>query len=224
MLQKTTLHFLKQLREHNYKEWFDVNKKAYQEAKENVLTLTEELLKQISRFDSSILQLTPKDCVFRINRDVRFSKDKSPYKTNMGISIAPLGKKGISAGYYLHIEPGASFVGGGLYMPMAPELKKVRQEIDYNWQAFSKIIRNKNFSDRYTDLNKTKDYSLSRPPKGYDADNPAIEYLKLKSFISFIPLSDSKLTNETLVKDLTIAFKTLYPLIEFLNQALEIHE
>jgi uncharacterized protein (TIGR02453 family) len=165
--------------------------------------------------------LKPKDCMFRINRDVRFSKDKSPYKTNMGAFINRGGKKSIYAGYYFHCEPGNNFVGGGLWMPMPNELKKVRQEIDYCFDEFSKIVSNKKFKTIYGNVHEGDDMKLSRPPKGYDESNPAIEFIKLKSFIAMQKLDDKDMTDKNISSKIANAFDALQPMIKFLNRALE---
>jgi len=221
MLQPSTIKFLKDLKKNNTKEWFDKNRKVYEAAKADFLSLVENILKGLSKKDESIAHLNAKECVFRINRDVRFSKDKSPYKSNMGMSISPKGKKGISAGYYFHLEPGACFMGGGLYQPMPDDVKKVRQEIDYCFDEFSKIIANKKFKATYGNLNMDADMKLSRPPKGYEESNAAIEYLKLKSFIAMTSLSDVELTDKNLTKKIIAAFEALQPLIAFLNRSIE---
>ena len=134
------LRFLRKLKKNNNKPWFEANRNGYTEAKQEVETFLEGLIASYGKTDDAISRLTPKDCMFRINRDVRFSKDKSPYKTNFGAFINPGGKKSTLAGYYLHIEPGASFAGGGLWMPMPAELAKIRQEIDYNLPEFTAIL------------------------------------------------------------------------------------
>ena len=221
MLQQSTVQFLRNLKKNNKKEWFDANRTKYESAKKNVEDLSVEIIKRLSHTDDSIAHLQPKDCMFRINRDVRFSKDKSPYKTNMGVYFSKGGKKGINAGYYFHLEPGSSFVAGGLWMPMPPELKKVRQEIDYSWAEFSKITGSKKFKSVFGDLDMSNEFALSRPPKGYEADNPAISYLKLKSFIATTKIKDADLTSKDLVKKVTVHFESLKPLIDFLNRAIE---
>src|SRR5690606_29151513 len=156
-------------------------------AKGDFTELTENVLSAIGTFDQTIVHLQPKECTFRINRDIRFSKNKSPYKTNMAMYISRSGKKGFSPGYYLHVEPGASFLAGGIWMPLAPELKKVRQEIDYNWEDFKKILTDRKFRSVFGGLDRSDNVVLSRPPKGYDPFNPAIEYLKFKSLIASAP-------------------------------------
>ena len=114
MLQNPTLQFLKQLKKNNNKQWFDANRKKYESAKNDFTIFLQDVLNDFCKTDTGLIALAAKDCLFRINRDIRFSKDKSPYKTNFGASINTGGKKSFKAGYYLHIEPGQSFVGGGL--------------------------------------------------------------------------------------------------------------
>ena len=216
----TILNFLRSLKKNNNKEWFDANRKTYEAAKKEVQDFTTALIKELSKSDPSIAHLTYKDCLFRINRDVRFSKDKSPYKTNFGIYICAGGKKSMMAGYYLHLEPGASFIGGGLYMPMPPQLAKIRQEIDYNFEEFKKIISAKSFVKHYGGLHDGDD-KLSRVPKGYEVDNPAAEYLKHKSFIVMKALSDKEILDKTLMPESIKAFQALKPLIDFMNMGLD---
>ncbi|QEC68451.1 DUF2461 domain-containing protein [Panacibacter ginsenosidivorans] len=222
MLQPATIKFLKDLKKNNTKEWFDKNRKLYEAAKADFAEIVQSAIDKFGKKDETIATLIAKDCMFRINRDVRFSKDKSPYKTNMGASINKAGKKAWNtAGYYFHLEPGGSFVGGGLYMPEPGILKKVRQEIDYNFNDFKKIIGNKKFAFTYKDLDHSSEMKLSRPPKDYEAENPAIEYIKLKSFIAMAPITDTELTDKNLVKKIADAFEALQPLINFLNHAIE---
>src|SRR5215471_19279536 len=140
MLQTSTLQFLKQLAKNNTKEWFDANRKKYDAAKADHMQSVQKIIDKFCKTDTTLSSLTAKDCLFRINRDIRFSKDKSPYKTNFGASINAGGKKRVQAGYYIHVAPGQNFVGGGIYMPTPEELKKVRQEIDYNFDDFKKLI------------------------------------------------------------------------------------
>lgn len=220
MLHPSAITFLKDLKKNNNKPWFDANRKIYETAKQNFAAFVEALIKKHSVKDHSIAHLTTKECMFRINRDVRFSKDKSPYKTNFGASINSGGKKSLTGGYYFHLEPGACFVGGGMYMPMPEELKKLRQEIDYNFADFKKIISSKKFKTVYGDLNKSAEYTLSRVPKSYEADNPAAEYLKLKSYVAMVKFSDADLTSKELVKKTVAAFEALQPLLVFLNKAI----
>ena len=220
MLQASTLKFLKDLKKNNNKPWFDKHRKEYESAKSDFAGFIQTVIDKHSKNDPTIKSLVAKDCMFRINRDVRFSKDKSPYKTNMGAYINKGGKKSLFGGYYFHCEPGQSFVGGGLWMPMPPELNKVRQEIDYNLTAFKKVITFKKFKAVYGDLSRDAEYTLSRVPKGYEPDNPAAEYLKLKSFVAMTSLKDADLTSKDLVKKAVASFEALQPLLEFINSAL----
>lgn len=221
MLQQSTIKFLKDLKKNNTKEWFDTNRKMYEAAKQDFENLVQTVITQYSKKDEDIASLKAKDCMFRINRDIRFSKDKSPYKTNFGASINRGGKKSLLAGYYFHCEPGQCFVGGGLWQPFPDVLKKVRQEIDYCFDEFSGIIKNKKFKTVYGNLYRGEDISLSRPPKGYDENNPAIEFIKLKSFIALQELKDADLTDKNLSKKIVTAFDALQPLVKFINRALE---
>jgi uncharacterized protein (TIGR02453 family) len=215
------LEFLKGLAENNNKPWFDENRDKYLIAKKEIETFTIKLIQEFGEIEPSIANLEAKECLFRINRDVRFSKDKSPYKTNFGISINPGGKKSDLAGYYIHIEPGKSFVGGGMWMPMPEQLGKIRQEIDYNLEQFEELIKAQTFKKQYGTLNSGKEISLVRIPKGYEADSLAAEYLKLKSFTATKPLPDNTITSKEFIEDCTIAFKALKPLIGFLNQGIQ---
>lgn len=224
MLQTSTLKFLKDLKKNNNKPWFDANRKAYEAAKADFIAFVDTVIEKHGKKDPSIAHLAAKDCIFRINRDVRFSKDKSPYKTNMGAFVNKDGKKAMTAGYYFHVEPGGSFGGGGLYMPPPDLLKNIRQEIDYNWKEFHQIINNKKFKAVFGDLSTEGDMKLSRPPKGYEADNPAIEYLKLKSWVGMQQFSDADLTSKDLVKKVCANFETLQPLLQFLNEGLHAGE
>lgn len=221
MLQPATIKFLKDLKKNNQRDWFEANRKHYEAAKTDFVSHVQNVIDRFGKNDEEIASLKAKDCVFRINRDVRFSKDKSPYKSNMGASFIKGGKKSVLAGYYFHCEPGSSFVGGGLWMPEVDGLKKLRQEIDYNFDEFKKIIGSKKFVATYKELSDSEGTRLSRPPKGYEADNPAIEYIKLKSFVAVTPVSDAELTDKNLVKKITDAFETLQPFIAFVNRALE---
>jgi uncharacterized protein (TIGR02453 family) len=222
MLQSTTLRFLKGLKKNNNKPWFDLHRHEYEAARADFSNFIQAVIDKHGKNDPSIKNLSSKDCMFRINRDIRFSKDKSPYKTNFGAGINKSGKNAFStAGYYFHLEPGEGFSGGGLYHPMPDILKKVRQEIDYNYADFKKIISARNFKSTFGDLDRSDEFLLSRVPKGYDSDNPAAEYLKLKSFIAMRSLSDTELTSKDLVKKTVSTFQALKPLLEFINSAIE---
>jgi uncharacterized protein (TIGR02453 family) len=221
MLPRSTLQFLKDLSKNNNREWFEANRNRYESARQDFIGLADAIIKSFCKKDSDFTQLEGKKCLFRINRDIRFSKDKSPYKTNFGASFERGGRISPWAAYYLHIEPGnKSFIAGGVWQPEADRMKKIRQEIDYNWDDFKKIIRSKKFIARFKDLEKTKETSLSREPKGYGKDNPAIDYLKLKSWVVSAPLKDTEITDPELLRKVIDGFATMQPMIAFLNEAL----
>lgn len=218
MLQNETLLFLKQLKLNNSKEWMDANRKSYEAAKADHEQFVTAIIQGISSFDPELGDLTAKQCTFRLNRDIRFSENKAPYKTNFGAFFSKGGKKMPSAGYYLHLEPGASFVGGGWWMPAADMLKKIRQEIDYDLKAFKKIIDQKDFKALYPVIDGER---LKKAPQGYDIENPAIDFLRLKSFTVGHSLQDADFTGKNAVKDVVHALKVQKPFIDFLNRAVE---
>jgi uncharacterized protein (TIGR02453 family) len=219
-MQPASFKFLKGLRRNNNKEWFDKHRADYESARNDFASVVQQAIDLHAKKDPSIKLLLAKDCMFRINRDVRFSKDKSPYKLNFGASINKNGRKAWqTAGYYIHFEPGKSFAGGGMYMPEAPLLKKVRQEIDYNFKAFSKLLSEKKFRTVYKDLVRSGDIALTRVPKGYEPGNEAAEYLKLKSFIATVHIPDAVMQSKNAAKEIAAAFAALQPLISFLNEA-----
>lgn len=218
MLEPQTLKFLSQLKKNNTKTWFDTHRAAYEAAKIDFQNFIQLVIDDFQRKDLSIAGISARDCLFRINRDVRFSNDKSPYKTNFGASIKQGGKKSPFAGYYFHCEPGYSFIGGGLWMPDNLALKNVRQEIDYNWDEFQSILKEKRFASTYKDIYKGPEISLLSMPKGYAKDHEAIEYLKLKCFIAETKLSDEELTKASLHKKTVAAFEALQPFLQFINR------
>jgi uncharacterized protein (TIGR02453 family) len=221
MLQTSTLKFLSDLSKNNNKSWFDNNREKYEAAKTDFEKFTQTIIDQFGKKDETIRDLLAKKCTFRINRDIRFSKDKTPYKTNFGASIDRDGKKSIYAGYYIHLEPGGkSFVGGGLWMPMPAEIKKVRQEIDYCLDEFTTIIESKKFRTTYGELYRGDDASLKKVPQGFEADNPAAPFLKLKSWLAMKVMTDQQMTSADLTKNVVAAFETLQPFINFINRAL----
>jgi len=221
MLQPGTLTFIKKLQKNNNKPWFEQNRNLFNNAKDDFEKLATEIITSFGKIDKDIAPLNAKDCIFRQYRDIRFSKDKTPYKGHMGASFDRGGKKSGFAGYYLHIEPGdKSMAGGGIWMPEAPQLKKIRQEIDYSWDEFLNIISNKDFKKIYGDL-EHGEFKLSREPKGYEKSNPAIEYLKLKSLVATHTLTDADLVSIDLLQKIVSAFTALMPLIKFINRSLE---
>lgn len=219
MIDKSTLDFLNKLKKNNNKEWFDKHRPVYEIAKINFLEFIEELIPSIAKFDPSVKMLEAKKCIFRINRDIRFSNDKTPYKTNMAATISPGGKKSFTAGYYIHIQPGSSFIAGGMWQPEAPLLNAIRQEIDYNTPEFKKILNNKDFKKYFGTL--SQEDKVKTAPKGYDKTHPEIELLKLKSFLVERNLKDEEVLSKNFLKNVTDIYKAMYPLNLFLRRACE---
>ena len=217
MIAKETIDFLKKLDKNNNRDWFNANKAAFQSANDNMVALAGDLIGRIARFDPEVGALDPKACVFRIYRDVRFSKDKSPYKTNLGAFIAPGGRKGLAPGYYFHIQPNMFFAAAGKHMPDAGETLKIRNAIAGNTKEFLRIVNSKAFTSRFGGLDGGR---LTRPPKGFAADHAAIEYLKLKSFTVSEEFTAKDATSKDYAKILADSFKAAYPLNEFLRKAL----
>lgn len=219
MIKTTTLDFLRQLADNNERSWFQAHKEDYHSARQNALDFTEEVLGRIWGIDPVIPgDITAGDCLLRIYRDIRFSKDKTPYKANFGIGISEGGKSFNGPGYYLHIQPEKSFIAGGYWMPGSEHLKAIRQEIDYNGTEFRNIIGDRSFKSLFGELS-TED-TLKTAPKGYAADHPDIEYLKLKSFIGIHHLEDKVLKTAEGVKSVVGAVEKLYPLMVFLRNAI----
>jgi uncharacterized protein (TIGR02453 family) len=218
MIAKATIDFLKKLDKNNNRDWFNANKEAFQNANDNVIALTGELIGRIAKFDPEVGAVDPKTCVFRIYRDVRFSKDKSPYKTNLGAFIAPGGRKGLAPGYYFHVQPGSFFAAAGKHMPDAAETLKIRNAIATNTEEFKKIVNVKAFKSRFGELHGEK---LIKPPKGFPADHPAIEYLKLKSFTVSEEFDQKTALRGDYVNRLVESYKQAYPLNVFLRRALK---
>jgi uncharacterized protein (TIGR02453 family) len=212
------LKFLKTIAKNNNREWFEKNKPLYLEAKNHFEDFLESLYPELLKFDERLAGLQPRKLGFRIYRDVRFSKDKRPYKVNMGAGFSPGGKMMQEPGYYIHIEPGKSFIAGGLYMPDAPNLAKVRQEIDYNPASFLKIINNKNFKKNFNGLDDFD--KVKTAPKGYPKDHPHLDLLKNKSFIVSHSLSDAEVQDKKFVKQAAALCKTIKPLNDFLTEAI----
>ena len=220
MFSKKDLQFLEDLRANNNRDWFLANKNRYEEYKKNYHQLIGEFLEAMKPQDANLELLQIKNCTFRINRDIRFSKDKSPYKSHTGIWMNT-NSSGINApGYYIHIEKGRSFVAGGLYSPEATELKKIRKEIAFFYDDLEEIINQKSFKKHFNGLDRNENNSLKTSPKGFEKDHPAIEFLKLKSFTATHKIDDAALFDSNFVKSTAEKLIALKPLIGFLNRGL----
>lgn len=212
-----TLDFLSKLSKNNNREWFEANRKLYENCRAGFTTFIEHWLAELKEKDILLADLNAKNALFRINRDVRFSANKAPYKVNFSAYLAKGGKKFPGAGYYFHLEPGASFFAAGVWMPEAPLLQSIRQEIDYNYLDFEKILASTKFKKHFQELEGER---LSRPPKGYNPDNPAIERIKHKSFIVSTKLNPELNSSEEFLHHLVEVSTAAIPLVYFLNQAL----
>ncbi len=217
MLAKETVDFLKKLEKNNNREWFTSNKGLFDNANNNIIAITDHLIGRISKFDPEVVGIDPKQCIFRIYRDIRFSKDKSPYKTNLGAFIAPGGRKTMAPGYYFHLQPGMFFAAAGKHLPDASELLKIRKAVAADSKRFFKIVESKKFVDRFGGFDGER---LTNPPKGFPADHEAIEYLKFKSFTVSEEFSAKDAASSDYPKMLAESFKAAYPLVEFLREAL----
>ena len=219
MISKQILDFLKDLKANNNREWFLANKKRYEAYKAEYLSVVTAMLDALKEKDPALGMIEAKKCLFRINRDIRFSKDKSPYKTNMGMWFNTSTLHGHGPGYYIHIEPGASFIAGGYYMPDATELKKFRKEVAFFYDDLEAIIADKHFQSVFGDLDR--DNALKTAPKDFEKDHPAIGFLKLKSYTATCKLSDKELSDKDFVQKVANRIIALKPLNEFLRRALE---
>ncbi len=216
-ISQDTYQFLTALQQNNNREWFEKNRKSYLKAKEDFEAFVNLLIKNIGQYEN-LTDLAAKKCVFRINRDIRFSRDKTPYKKNMSAVIVQGGKKSPYHPFYLHIQPGGgSFVAGGAWEPTAEQLAKLRQEIDYNAGGFKKIFDHPDFKQSFGRISGD---SLKTSPKGYSSDHPEIELLRLKQFIVQHRVTDEQLLQEDFARYATEKFLHMQPLLHFLNSIL----
>ncbi|PLX02017.1 MAG: TIGR02453 family protein [Marinilabiliales bacterium] len=211
------LEFLNDLVVNNDRDWFSANKPIYEKARKIVEDFVQSLILELSVFDKSLQGLEAKKTMFRIYRDVRFSKNKLPYKTNMGSYISPGGKKSEKASYYLHLEPGSSFLAGGSYRPSSDNLKKIRQEILYNTQEYKDLLNSKLIKKYFDEVRGDK---LKRPPVGFPSDFEDIELLKNKDFIMVHEISDDIVLSDDFLMYATKVFKALKPFNDFLNRSI----
>ncbi len=218
MIQPSTLQFLLDVAENNNRDWFKENKKAYEAAKKNIESVVGELIAGLVPYEPEFVGLEAKKCMFRIFRDARFSANKAPYKTNMGAWMAKGGRKSPFAGFYLHIQPGASFIAGGVYQPESKVLNAIREGIDYDAQSLRKIIGNKEFVSQFGELGGDK---VKTSPRGYKKDHPDIDLIRHKSFIVSRNVSDDEiLAKDFVVKTLEV-YQAMVPLNGYLNKAID---
>lgn len=214
---ETIISFLEKLKENNNREWFAENRAEYEHFRLQTVHLTEYLLNFIKSFDIGLSSIEPKQCMYRIYRDIRFSKDKTPYKTHVGLFFSARGKSGAFPGYYLHIEDGKSFVGGGIYVPPSDDLKSIRQEIYYNMEEFLDIFETQPFSNFYKELS---DYGkLKTAPRDYDPTYEHIDIINNKSFVVSSAVNNQILLSDSGLEYIQNAFLALKPFIDFLSRA-----
>ncbi|MET3115768.1 uncharacterized protein (TIGR02453 family) [Pedobacter sp. CG_S7] len=218
MINPSTFSFLKDVTQNNNREWFAANKGEYEAAREDVLSFIQSLIPELAKIDPLIsAESDPKKSLLRIYRDVRFSNNKDPYKSNFGIWFSAFSKGGNEPGYYLHLQPGNCFLAGGYWMPDTAHLKLIRQEIDYNSSDFLKVIQQKDFASNFQ-LSTAN--TLKKAPKGYDPEDPNIAYLRLKSFEVAKVIPDEEFYKPTIVKKLVHSYQMIYPLVAFLRKAI----
>lgn len=217
MIASSTLQFLLDVAENNNRDWFNENRKVYEATKKDIESVVAELIAGMVKHEPEFAGLEAKKSMFRIFRDARFSANKAPYKTNMGAWMARGGRKSPFAGFYLHIQPGASFLAGGVYHPESKILKGIREGIDYDAQSLRDIITNKAFVNRFEEMTGDK---VKTSPKGYSKDHPAIDLLRHKSFLMSVNVSDEELTHSDFVSNALDIFADMVPLNQYLNRAI----
>jgi uncharacterized protein (TIGR02453 family) len=214
---ENVLRFLEALQQNNNKAWFDENRSFYEESRQEFVHFVKDLIPRLAEIEPFVGQLEPKNCTYRIYRDVRFSKNKTPYKINMSAYFADGGKKSDLPGYYLHIQPGGnSFLAGGMYEPSPEQLKSIRQEIDYNADQLRAIFATPGFKKYYPTLLGDK---LKSTPRDYDASHPDIEWLKHKSFFVSHPLQDKEVTSPAFMEKVLTVWKELKPFNDYFRMA-----
>ncbi len=216
---KKVLSFLKALQKNNNKAWFDAHRDDYDVAKSDFLDRVEVLIKGLTKLDPAIGTPLPKECIFRINRDVRFSKNKSPYKNNMAAVFAPGGKKSPKPCYYVHVQPGGSFIAGGVWMPEKEVLEKIRQEIDYEGSKLQALLKKASFKKYFSGLDE--EATLTRIPKGYEEGHPMAAFLKLKSFTVTHAISDAEVLDEKFPEHVLKVFAQIKTFNDFLSVVFE---
>jgi uncharacterized protein (TIGR02453 family) len=209
--------FLIELEKNNNREWFKENKEFYQNAKLKFEKFIDYLIPQLRKIDTDIDVTSSKQAIFRIFRDIRFSKNKTPYKTNFGAFISEGGRKSLNAGYYIHLEPENSFIGGGVYMPQSKILKSIREEIFENPEIYKKIINNNKFKKYFPEIYGEK---LKTAPRGFPKDFKDIELLRNKHFAVAFHVENSYFNEKTIEKILNV-FKVQYKFNNYLNNIIK---
>ena len=215
---EAVLEFLRQLTLNNNKAWFDAHRERYKHLRASVVTLAHEVHAGLLEHDSGLVLCDPAKAVFRINRDVRFSQNKQPYKTNMGFWLSPGAKSAVAAGYYVHLDPQGSFIAAGIYMPPADALEKVRREIYYRGADLDQLL---NATPIKKSFGMLEDHRLKTVPRGYDKEHPYMDYLRQKSFVLVQALENEALKQDRFGHYLAKQLAPAVPLVKFINEALE---
>jgi len=217
-IEKSTLDFLKKLSENNERKWFDLHRDEYKKARENFVAFFSEVAYEVSLQDPYLIDTKSDTHIFRINRDTRFSRNKLPYKTNFWAFLSPGGKKydNLSAGYYLHIEPGNNFIGWWAYRPESEYLEKIREKIVDNPKDFKKIINNSRFKKVYSHLSEMA--KLKTAPRWYPRDHPEIDILRHKNFTSTVFFTDKEVLEEWFQQKVVETLSLLAPLNNWFNE------
>lgn len=214
-INPSSLAFLKLVGKNNNRDWFNANKDRYLKEHETIITFAEALLFEMNKHDV-IETPSGKKSLHRIYRDTRFSKEKTPYKTNWSGSFRRASKMR-RGGYYFHIEPGNSFVGGGFWGPNPDDLKRIRDEFAYDAKPFRKILQSKTFVNTF---GKLKGEQVKTTPKGYNANDPAIDLLRYKQFLLIKKFSDKEVLSDNFLKQMNNAFQKMRPFLDYMSDVL----
>lgn len=215
MIKKSTLEFLELLKKNNDREWFQENKKVYETAHANTVDFADELISLMRKHDN-IETESGKKALFRIYKDTRFSKDKTPYKTHFGVRMSRA-TSALRGGYYFHLEPGNSFIGGGFFAPEPNDLKRIREDIDFNYEEWNEVLNHKLIIDSF---GKLKGDEVKSAPKGYSKDHPGIELLKKKQFIFTRSFTDKEVLAPDFVQELNKHFQSFRPFFDYMSEVL----
>ena len=221
MITTEALQFLSDLIANNNTEWMHANKKRYDNYKKDYHSFIASILAAMKPLDPSLEPLEVKNCTFRINRDIRFSKDKSPYKTNMGVWMSQDKNRKNAPGYYIHFEKGNCFIAGGVWCPEPSELKQIRKEIEFFHDDLETVLSDKKFTSEFSGLDKSEGNMLKKAPKDFDPTHPAIELLKLKSFTASHKINEKDFTDKDFSEKIAKQLIALQPMNDFLRRALE---
>ena len=224
-----SLHFLSALAENNNREWFTANKEWYQECNRRFVSFSAELISRLSDLDPSLAVLQPKDCIWRIYRDVRFSHNKKPYKEWFGVFVASgvpgqiktYGKKSMRGGYYVHVQPGQCMFGGGIWDPVPELLKALRKEIEVNGDELEQIMSHPAWKRYFGDFDA--EYMLKRVPSGFEPDSRYANWLKRKAYTFSHRIKDEEMSSPELMDTLVDMAVAAKPVNDFLNYTFELH-